>query len=240
MEKLMDNALALRGIQALPIVTIFRPANAIEFVQNAELLVEQRLLGKHLLASKISAIARHAQNKVLGALVLIDHGIPVPRRDRRIFHAGLTLGPLESMVAVFVLGSIFRRQRSHIVRNTERNQTLDLCSLVLKERIEAALVFENGLQLLKMQLIVDGTVITRLKATQKALFVECVHHGDIALIRLRTRSRKELLYGFSKVIIGQFMQVICGVTLCLRGIVVARGVIAVRIVIGCAAEERLI
>ena len=144
------------------------------------------------------------------------------------------------MVAMFVLSRIFRRQRSHIVRNTERDQTLNLCSLVLKERIEATLVFENGLQLLKMQLIVDGTVITRLKTTQKALLVECVHHGDIALVRLRARSRKELLYGFSEVIIRQFMQVICGVTLRLRGIVVARGVIAIRIMIGCAAEERLI
>lgn len=140
MEKLMDNTLALRGIQALPIVTIFGPANAIEFVQNAELLIEQRLLGKHLLASKISAITRHAQDKILCALILIDYGIPVPRRDRRIFHAGLTLGPLESVVAMFVLSSIFRRQRSHIVRDTERDQALDLRSLVLKERIEATLV----------------------------------------------------------------------------------------------------
>lgn len=45
MEKLMDNAFALRGIQALPIVTIFGPANAIEFIQNAELFIEQDCLG---------------------------------------------------------------------------------------------------------------------------------------------------------------------------------------------------
>ena len=227
----MYKALALRGIQALPIVTIFRPANAIELIQHAELLIEQRLLGKHLLASKIRAITRHAQDKVLGALVLIDYGIPVPRRDSRIFHAGLALGPLESMLAVFVLGSVFRRQRSHIVRDTERDQTLNLSSFILKERIKAPLVLKNSLQFLKMQLVVNGAVITRLKATQKALFVECVHHGDIALIRLRARSRKEFLYRFGKVVVGELMQIVGSVALGLRDIIVARGVVCIRIMV---------
>jgi len=132
---------------------------------------------------------------------------------------------------VFVLGSVFRRQRPHIVRNTERDQTLDFCSLILKERIKAPLVFKNSLKFLKMQLVVDGAVIARLQATQKALFVECVHHGDIALIRLRARSRKELLYRFGKVIVGELMQIVGSVALGLRDIIVARRIVCIRIMV---------
>ena len=91
-----------------------------------------------------------------------------------------------------------------------------------------------------MQLVVNGAVITRLKATQKALFVECVHHDDIALIRLRACSGKEFLYRLGEVIIGQLMEVISSVTFSLRGVVIARGIIVIGIVIGCPTEERLI
>ena len=91
-----------------------------------------------------------------------------------------------------------------------------------------------------MQLIVNGAVITRLKATQKALFVECVHHGDIALIRLRACSGKEFLYRFGKVVVGELMQIVGSVALGLRSVVIARGIIVIGIVIGCPTEERLI
>ena len=40
MEQLVDNAFTLRCIQTLPIVSILRPANAIELVKDTELLIK--------------------------------------------------------------------------------------------------------------------------------------------------------------------------------------------------------
>ena len=99
-EQILNNAFALGSIESTPCIAIFRPANAIELVKNAELLVKQRLLGQNLLSRKIGAVARHAHNEVFCALVLVDYAFPIPGRNNGIVHTRLALRPLESAFAM--------------------------------------------------------------------------------------------------------------------------------------------
>lgn len=155
-EQVGDDALTLSGVKPMPVVSVFAPTHTVELVEHAELLVEQRALGQGLLPRQVGTVARHAYDEVLGALVLVDDLIPVPRRDDGVFHARLALGPLEAVLAVSVLTSILVRQGSNVIRNAEGDEALDLCGVALEERVEAPLVLENGLELLEMELVVDG------------------------------------------------------------------------------------
>ena len=118
-EQVLDDALTPSSVEPMPVVPIIAPTHAVEFVQNTELLIKQRALREGLLPRQICAVARHAQDEVLGALVLIDDLIPVPGRNDGVLHTGLTLGPLEAILTMGILAGILARKRTDVIRDTE-------------------------------------------------------------------------------------------------------------------------
>ena len=191
-EQVGDDAITLSGVKPMPVISVFAPTHTVELVEHAELLVEQRALGQGLLPCQVGAVARHAHNEVLGALVLVDDLIPVPRRDDGVFHARLALGPLEAVLAMSILGSVLGRERPHVVRNAEGDEALDLCGVALEERVETPLVLENGLEFLEMELVVDGAVVASLEPAEEALLAKALHHVDVALVTLGARALEAL------------------------------------------------
>ena len=201
MEQILHDTAPLLLIKALLVVAILRPADAVQLVQHAKLLVQKRALRQHVLALQIRAYSRHAFDEVLRAFALVDNAIPVPGRDYRVLHPRLALGPRKTRVIVSVQPCVALRQGPHIIGNAERHQLKQLFTLLFQHRVELRLVVQDRFHLLKMKLVVDASVVAGFQTTQKPLILERVHHVQVTAVAFRGRSRKKLLHFFGEVVV---------------------------------------
>ena len=201
MEQVLHDTAPLLFIKTLLVITILRPADAVQLVQHAKLLIQKRALRQHVLALQIRAYPRHALDEVLRAFALVDNAIPVPGRDYRVFHSRLALRPRKTRIIVSIQPCVALGKGPHIIGNAERHQLKQLFALLFQHRIELRLVIQDRFHLLKMKLVVDASVVTGFQTTQKPLVLERVHHIQVTAVAFRSRSRKKLLHFFGEVVV---------------------------------------
>ena len=93
LEQIANNAFTLCGIKTVLVFCALGPTHTVKLIEHAILFVQKRAFGKDLLPRQIGAIARHAQDELLGAFVLVDNAVPVPRGNHRFFHTRLSFRP---------------------------------------------------------------------------------------------------------------------------------------------------
>ena len=102
LKQIANNAFTLCSIKTVLVICALGPTHTVKLIEHTILFVQKRAFGKNLLPRQIGAIARHAQDELLGAFILVDNAIPVPRGNHRIFHTRLSFRPGKALpMAIF-------------------------------------------------------------------------------------------------------------------------------------------
>ena len=165
----------------------FAPASAVEFVEHAELFIEQRVTRQHRLAVQVRAGPRHALDKAFGRLVGVDNFLDVPRMRFGVLHARLADGPCElaSAVATFVVGVgvdgvgwiavlggvVPSVEWTHVVGDARAHELFQEVFVFEQEGIVLALFIDDGVHFLQVELVGNGAVGARLLLGKKLAVV---------------------------------------------------------------------
>ena len=148
----LHHGITLGAAERALVVAVEGDLEAGELVAEAVLLVQQGALGERVLADQVAALPRHAADEALGRGLPVDVLVDVPRGDAGVLVARLALGPGEPVAAAGPDRSPVGRERPDVVRDAAAEHIHDVVPVLEEEGMEAALVVDDALELLGVEL----------------------------------------------------------------------------------------